>query len=257
MKSKNEKVPGFDEIIFENRNKEYGAFDLRKRYSAATCFSVLGGVSFITALVLTIFFTMERDVKAKTEPGPIVIITTDPLIQDPDKIKPPEPEKPKIDIDQVKYLAPVVVEKADSADKTMVAVSALDPLKDKPVDLVVETNINPDPVIPVEPDPVVSVEEMPFFPGGDDALLKFISETIRYPQDAVENNLEGKVVLRFVVSSDGSVKRVEIIKGIHPVLDQEAIRVVSLLPKWRPGKQNGKAVPVWFYVPVTFRLTRN
>jgi len=257
MKRKNEKVPGFDEIIFENRNKEYGAFDLRKHYLPATCFSILGAVSLVTILVFIISFTVERDVKARTGKDLVVIIKPDPFIQDPNKLKLPEPVKLKVDNNLERYLAPIIVEKVDSTDKTLAAASALDSIKDKPVDPDIVVVTNPDPVVPVEPEPAIYVEEMPSFPGGDEALLKFISRTIKYPEDAVENNMEGKVLLRFVVSSDGSVKRVEIIKGVHPVLDQEAIRVVSLLPKWKPGKQNGKAVPVWFSVPVTFRLTRN
>jgi protein TonB len=100
----------------------------------------------------------------------------------------------------------------------------------------------------------IKVEESPVFPGGEIALLKYIAENTKYPQEAAENNIQGKVIVKFAVSSDGSVKRIEILRGVHPTLDQEAMRVVSTLPLWKPGKQNGKPVSVWFMVPVSFEL---
>jgi protein TonB len=107
---------------------------------------------------------------------------------------------------------------------------------------------------PVEPEPFIKVEEMPLFPGGDAALLKYIAENLRYPAEAIENKIQGKVILRFVVTPEGSVDRIGILRGINTLLDEEAIRVVSSLPKWNPGKQNGKPVPVWFFVPVSFKI---
>ncbi len=107
---------------------------------------------------------------------------------------------------------------------------------------------------PVEIKPRVVVEEMPEFPGGNTALLKFISENIKYPAEAQNNSIQGRVSLKFVVNPDGSVGRIEIILGIDPLLDEEAIRVVRSLPKFIPGKQGGVAVPVWFSLPVRFKL---
>lgn len=257
MKRKNEKVPGFDEIIFENRNKEYGAYDLRKRYLAATSISVLGVVAISITFVLILSFTMERETKAKNPDGIIIIIRTDPTLLDPNKIIPAEPEKPKPVSFRPVYTAPVVVEKVDSSDIVMPATGSLDSVKNRPVDAIIVSDEKTDAIIPVEPEPRNFVEEMPTFPGGSEALLRLISASIKYPQEAVDNGIQGRVTLRFVVSSDGSVKRVEILRGVHPVLDEEAIRVVSALPKWKPGKQNGKAVPVWFSVPVTFQLKYN
>ena len=98
---------------------------------------------------------------------------------------------------------------------------------------------------------------MPEFPGGDMALLKYIHENLIYPSDAQINNVQGRVVLKFVVNGDGSVDRIEVIRSVDPLLDNEAIRVIGRLPKFKPGKQGGVPVPVWFTIPVTFRIENN
>ena len=102
--------------------------------------------------------------------------------------------------------------------------------------------------------PYVVVEKMPMFPGGDAALLKYIAENTMYPELAKENNIQGRVIVRFCVTSKGSVNRISVIKGVDPELDNEAIRVVNSLPTFRPGTQGGKPVPVWYMVPITFSL---
>ena len=95
-----------------------------------------------------------------------------------------------------------------------------------------------------EPQVFFIVEDMPEFPGGELALRKYIAENVRYPEQAKENDIQGTVYVRFVVDTDGSVKNVEVLRGVDPLLDKEAIRVVQSLPKWKPGKQRGKAVKV-------------
>ena len=102
----------------------------------------------------------------------------------------------------------------------------------------------------------VTVEDMPLFPGGDAALLKWISEQIRYPTIAAENGIEGRVNCQFVVNADGSVSDVVVIRPIDPSLDKEAIRVLKLLPKFKPGQQRGKPVRVKYSVPVRFQLQK-
>ena len=104
------------------------------------------------------------------------------------------------------------------------------------------------------PAPFVVVEVMPLFPGGDAALLKHIRENTHYPQIAKENNIQGKVIIRFSVTDKGSVNRISVLKGVDPELDKEAIRVVKTLPAFIPGSQGGKPVPVWYMVPITFTL---
>jgi TonB family protein len=103
-------------------------------------------------------------------------------------------------------------------------------------------------------EPYVQVEEMPVFPGGDEALIKFIFENTTYPERAKENNIQGRVILRFCINENGSVSRVSILSGVDQDLDAEAVRVVKALPFFIPGKQDGKAVPVWYMIPITFTL---
>ncbi len=98
------------------------------------------------------------------------------------------------------------------------------------------------------------VEEMPEFREGAVALMKFITQSIRYPVVAQENGIQGRVVCSFVVNKDGSIVDAEIVRGIDPSLDKEALRVINSMPKWKPGKQRGKPVRVKFTMPITFRL---
>jgi protein TonB len=254
MKRKNENVPGFDEIIFENRNKEYGAYDLRKRYLTTTFFSLLGGAAIIVTLVLLISFLMPRDLTGGPVEKKMVIVIVDPTLLQPEPPK-PEPAVPKPLTYKPIYVEPEIVEKLDSNDRQLTPINLLDTaIGNKPINLIpLTTNISP-PEIPVEPTIPVWVQEMPTFPGGNEALFKFIYKEIKYPEPAVQNGVQGRVTLRFVVSPDGSIRRVEILRGVDPLLDAEAIRVISSLPKWNPGKQNGDPVSVWFTVPVTFKL---
>ena len=98
------------------------------------------------------------------------------------------------------------------------------------------------------------VDVMPLFPGGDEALLKYIGDSTHYPKEAKLKAIQGKVITRFMVKADGTVSKVSILKGVDPLLDDEAKRVVATLPKFSPGKLNGKNVPVWYVVPITFTL---
>ena len=107
-----------------------------------------------------------------------------------------------------------------------------------------------------EETPFVVVEEMPLFPGGDEELLKHIALNTKYPENAKANNIQGRVILRFCVTNTGSVNRISILRGVNHELDAEAVRVVSELPRFTPGKQGGKAVNVWYMVPITFALSQ-
>jgi len=98
------------------------------------------------------------------------------------------------------------------------------------------------------------VEEMPSFPGGDIELLKYLGANTQYPEKAKINGIQGRVIVRFCVSETGEIDRISILKGVDPELDAEAVRVVSTLPAFIPGKQSGKNVPVWYMVPLTFAL---
>jgi len=258
MKRNDQKVPGFDEIIFENRNRSYGAFDLRRRYKSAAGLSILGGVTLFSIPFILFFTFSPGPVTAKSDPGIYIVVKPDNLIH-PDNVIPPEPEKPVKAPSVYKYIEPKVVDDTTRLTNLMVNDIAYDSVRNDIVTLNSDAVIYdpPETDIAEEPEPLIFVEERPVFPGGNSALLKYIAEHTIYPAEALENNIEGRVFLRFVVASDGSVKRIEIIRGLNPVLDAEAIRVVSTLPAWKPGRQNGAAVPVWFSIPVTFKIMNN
>jgi len=102
--------------------------------------------------------------------------------------------------------------------------------------------------------PFVMVDEMPLFPGGDAELLKYIAQNTVYPENAKKNQIQGRVIVRFCVTAKGSVNKISILKGVDPELDAEAVRVTKTLPAFKPGMQGGKAVPVWYMIPITFVL---
>lgn len=97
------------------------------------------------------------------------------------------------------------------------------------------------------------VEQMPLFPGGDEALMSWLSENINYPEDALKKGVEGRVIIRFVIDANGNVTNAEVVKSVDKALDDEALRVVRAMPKWTPGKKDGNPVRVWFTLPVAFK----
>ena len=105
-----------------------------------------------------------------------------------------------------------------------------------------------------EKEPLSVIDEMPMFPGGDNALLRFIAENTSYPEAAKKENIQGQVIIRFCVTEKGAVNKVSIVKGTNPLLDEEAIRVIKTLPAFEPGRHEGEIVPVWCKVPITFAL---
>lgn len=98
------------------------------------------------------------------------------------------------------------------------------------------------------------VEQMPEYPGGMQALFEYLSQNMKYPEDAKQQKIEGRVIAIFVVETDGSISNVEVVKPVFPSLDAEAVRVLSGMPKWTPGKQSGKVVRVKYTVPISFNL---
>ena len=112
-----------------------------------------------------------------------------------------------------------------------------------------------EPVLKTENREVYShVDDMPRFPGGDRALMQWLSDHINYPEDATKSHIQGRVIVRFVIETDGSINNVELVQGVHPSLDKEAIRVIESMPQWVPGTQNGKLVAVYYTIPIVFKL---
>jgi protein TonB len=118
------------------------------------------------------------------------------------------------------------------------------------------TNANHLDTIKVDDEPVyLAVENQPEFPGGEEALVRFISMNVKYPPFARENKIEGKVYVSFIIEKDGSVTNIKVLRGVGKSCDEEAKRVVSLFPNFIPGKQNGRAVRVQYFVPINFKLS--
>lgn len=107
---------------------------------------------------------------------------------------------------------------------------------------------------PLDEKPFVTVEQMPSFKGGESAMNKFITDNIKYPASAKENGIQGRVTVRFVITQNGKITDIKVIRGIDPACDKEAIRIVESMPDWEPGKQNGKAVSVYYTLPIKFSL---
>ena len=255
MKRNEKRVPGFDEIIFRNRNREYGAYDLRRRYKSAASFSTLGVSAFFILLTILISSFMPKDATALT--GPIIIVSATPeKYVNPEKIVQPEIKKPASQSEQPRYIPPVISDDTTVTGNIMMTTDlALVAVKDGNVTenidsamrVIAPESVNKDEIF-------VSSQEPPIFPGGLNALLKYIANNTKYPEEAVEINLQGKVIVKFAVMYDGTVSRIALIRSVSPLLDQEAMRVVSTLPQWKPGKQNGNPVSVWFAVPVIFQI---
>ena len=158
---------------------------------------------------------------------------------------PPPPPRP---VQEVEVLN--VVE--DDVETESIEINTED---DKDVEVVIAAPVEA-PVEEEEEEVVfVVVETMPEFPGGQQALFKYLSENVKYPVIAQENGIQGRVICQFVVNKDGSIVEVEVVRsGGDASLDKEAVRVIKSMPKWKPGKQRGKAVRVKYTVPVNFRL---
>ena len=251
------KAPAFDDIVFEERNKEYGAYKLRKSYSRTVLYAMLIGIIIIGTAVITPYLNakaLENRIKRAERQ---VEIKMENLDQPNETVAPPPPPPPPPAdvVQQQKYVPPEVVDsiKPEDVKQLMTADQAQVEVKNDEVVEIVEVKEEVQEEDP-EAVPFVVVEEMPMFPGGERELLLYIAEHTNYPEIAKENNIQGRVIVRFCVTSKGGVNQVSILKGVDPELDAEAIRVVNSLPPFKPGKQGGKPVPVWYMVPITFTL---
>lgn len=256
MKRNEKEVPGFDDIIFRGRNKEYGAYDLRRRYGSTMSISIVAGLIFSFSAVLVPFFTSDH---TGLQPGETEFITNefdDNLLNPPAPPEPPAPPAPPVDMmKRVQFVPPEIVDDNKAFSDQIMTIDDLKQITDGvATEIVPEIVEEPDPVIPVVEKPRIIVQEMPSFPGGVAAMMEYIMEHIRYPEDALINNIQGTVFLRFVVGPTGDIKDVELIRGVDPLLDNEAIKVVSGMPRWKPGKQEGRPVPVYFSIPVVLRI---
>jgi len=252
------RVPAFDDIVFEIRNKEYGAYRLRKKYSRNVLIATLIGVIIIATAIITPYLNAKALESRTKRTERQVEIKMENLDQPTDVVAPPPPPPPPPQdiVQQAKYVPPVVVDsvRPEEVAQLMTADDAQIEVQNEEVVEYIEPVREEVQEEEAEPEPFVVVEEMPMFPGGDVALLQYISDHTNYPEVAKENNIQGRVIVRFCVTSKGGVNQVSVLKGVDPELDTEAVRVVNSLPAFKPGKQGGKPVPVWYMVPITFTL---
>lgn len=264
------------DLVFEGRNKAYGAYRLRK---STTKRNILAMVAVVILLVVAfIILTVKNFVdeqRAKVAMTQVAELTN----YDQPKKK-AEVKQKKVEVEpervvervksSIKFTAPVIkkdeevkpdeeLKTQDELMSTKTAIGTFDVKGNddangeilKAKDVIAE----PEPPKHEEENKVFDiVEQQPLFPGGPAALMKYLSENTKYPVVAQENGVQGRVTVQFVVEKDGSISDVHVLRGVDPSLDKEAVRVVKSMPRWTPGKQNGITVRVNYRVPVLFRL---
>lgn len=209
---------------------------------------LLIGLVLILAVMFVAFEWTERDKQVVTDSGVEMPIFEEEMIpiteQEEPKQAPPPPEAPKVEevLQIAENDADVEETTIQSSEENNQAVEI------KYVAPIVEEEE------PEEAEIFMVVEEMPEFPGGMAECLKFLGKNIKYPTIAQENGVQGRVIVQFVVNQDGSIVDPVVVRSVDPYLDKEALRVIKTMPKWKPGKQRGKAVRVKYTVPVTFKL---
>ena len=267
------------DLVFEGKNKDFGAYVIRtespKRHNKAVLWTFIGTIIFgliSFAYMKANQYLEERKLAEQGEQKVVFIDMTNETDEpEPEAIKQEKPEvlqEEELRTYQATELRIVEDKNVREEDEIMsqddrmqtdaIAGSVtnsegttnLNNIRDHIDEIVVEEK-------PVEEKPVevfISVEQMPQFPGGDEALIKFLSSHINYPPMAAENGIQGRVVVQFVVDKTGKVGDVNVVRSVDKDLDKEAVRVCTSLPKFVPGRQNGQPVSVWFTLPVTFKL---
>ena len=264
------------ELVFAGRNQAYGAYQLRKGTGKRNVISMIfvAAVAALAYIGLAAYNSYQETQKARFEAE----MEASLLEQKKQAKVEKKAEVPKVEQvkkvekvkSSIKFTPPVI--KKDDEVKPEEEMKSQDELNDNKTAIgafdvkgndeeggtvlkAVEEIAAPEPPKHEEENKVFDVvEQMPSFPGGPAALMKYLSENMRYPAGAEENCIQGRVTVQFVVEKDGSVTDVKTMKSVDPALDREAERVVKSMPKWIPGKQNGSAVRVKYFVPVVFRL---
>lgn len=264
------------DLVFEGRNKEYGAYTLRKDTGKRNLKSML----IVFAVIIAIMAAVAAKVAIENAfPKKVAMETDVELAKLAEKKEAKVEKKAPVKVEEqkvvekvkssVKFTPPVIkkdsevkpeeeLKSQDDLNKSTTAIGSFDVkgndeaggevLKAK------EVIAQPEPPKEEETKVFDVVEVMPSFPGGQGALFEYLSKNIKYPVVAEENGVQGRVIVTFVVERNGSITDVQVAKSVDPSLDKEAVRVVKSMPHWIPGKQNGSAVRVKFTVPVTFRL---
>ena len=259
--SSNVAAQRWEDLVFENRNKEYGAYLLRTVYTK----NVVRGVVLTLILLALVFFSPDimalfkgEEVVEKAPPRKLVYteLSAPPPIDKP-KPPPPQVQLPKLQ-KVIKFVPPKVVK-----EEVVEEIPTIEEIKQNevaavevegPTEIVFEEPVEEVVVEEDENKIFTVVEQQPEFQGGLQAMMTFLQKNIRYPASARRMGVDGTVYVSFVVSKDGSISEVKVIRGLSADLDKEAVRVVSMMPPWKPGKQNGKPVFVRFVLPIKFTL---
>ena len=270
------------DLVFEGKNKDFGAYVIRtessKRHNKAVLWTIIGAIIFgllAFGWVKANQYLEERRLAEQGEQEEVLIDMSQEAEEPEPENERVEPEKPILKeevLQSVKVTELAIVE--DEKVKKEDEIKTQDELKETETafgqkdnkegteDRNVTKTLKDEVVVekPVEKPKEVkeevfrSVEQMPQFPGGEAALMKYLQSHINYPPMAAENNVQGKVVVQFVVDKTGKVGEVKVVRSVDKDLDREAVRVCKSLPKFTPGRQNGQAVSVWYTLPVTFKL---
>ena len=264
------------DLVFEGRNQAYGAYQLRKGTSKRNIWSLI--IVAFAAVLLFLGLQLQRMAEANKTVENTQAVEIAKLQEKKKEAKVEKKEvvrqEPEKVVEQVKssvkFTAPIIKKDSEVKEEDEIKLDEVQK-SDKAVGaFTVEGNdevggavlkAKEDIAAPEPPKHVVEetkiftvVEQMPMFPGGDPALMRYLSTNIHYPTVAAENGVQGRVVVGFVVERDGSITDVNVLRSVDPSLDREAMRVVKSMPRWQPGKQNGSAVRVKYQVPVSFRL---
>ena len=262
------------DLVFQGRNQEYGAYKLRKGTSKRNIISII--TMLAAAALIYVGISLKNFIEASTQKVAVTQVQELSALEKPKEKAEVKQKKVEIEPEKVvervkssvKFTAPVIkkdeevkpedeLKTQDELQNMKTAIGAMDVKgnddKDGEVLKLKETVAQPEPKPEVEKVFEV-VEQMPTFPGGDKALMDYLSNNIKYPAVAQENGVQGRVVISFVVEKDGSITDVKVARSVDPSLDKEATRVVKSMPRWIPGRQNGSPVRVKYNVPVAFRL---
>lgn len=249
------------ELVFEERNREYGAYQIRKNYSM-NLILILCSVVFVIGSAFGIYKVVSKpeEMVKKSELNTDAF-AMDTKFEEEDIVEPLDEPIPEVE-KTLQFLPPVVTDDevdtppavVEEVTETTVSTNTQDGSEGFGV---VAPPTKKDPPIEVEKPKVYDfVDESAEYPGGMAEMRKYLAENIKYPQTAVEMGYEGKTYLKFIVSENGNISNVKVVKGVTdcPECDAEATRVVKNMPKWTPGKVNGKAVNSTFSIPVVFKL---
>jgi periplasmic protein TonB len=274
MQNHQENPETLEDIIFRNRNKSYGAYSLRTDYQRVISRALIIGIGLFCLAILTpmLWAKVKFDERREITVKPTVLILPPPPEEVTPPVKPetPPPPQPEQQVRaETRFVEPVIVEDDKATElppdqdelskasnigsKDLVGIDESIPYEEP----IAGKGTEPAQPVEVEVDEVkewLVVEQMPEYAGGNSALAKFLQKNLRYPNPASNAGVSGKVYVQFVVGQDGAISKVDILKGLGFGCDEEAERVIKLMPRWAAGKQSGRAVAVKFTLPINFQL---